>query len=76
MQARIPPIVDAVLLCAKQELLLTGYRDTEFNYVSEGTGNSGNRTNFLSILGLIANNDLMVKAFYNGQQKCDHRNPK
>ena len=59
-KAIFPFLVDAVLLCVKQQLALRGHRDDEIQFDQSPTSNEGN---FVTILRLLANSNPLLKQY-------------
>ena len=54
----MPHIVDAVLLCTKQQIALRGHRDDQVQFAEPPTSNEGN---FIAILRLLAESNPQLK---------------
>lgn len=57
-RAILPYIVDAVLLCTKQQIALRGHRDDQVQFAEPPASNEGN---FIAILRLLAESNRVLK---------------
>lgn len=71
----LKPIIDAVILCGRQELALRGHRDSG-NISLENECSESNEGNFRAILTYRSQGDQELKQFLNGPGKIKYLSPK